>query len=236
MSRGSVVLPASLTASFSVVTRKLAPVRSAARRMRATWRSRYRWWSRSSIRSSGESDISASVAANCFGSATPHTERNRRPARASTSTGEPDSSRSPAPRKRAWKIGAAGCVRAIAASASASGEPRSTRVKTIASARRIAVERLAQASPRRRAPAAEGVAGVEEEQVDVARDGEVLESVVEDEEVGSEIRRAPRRLDAPLADDDDDAGGRAGEGDGLVASALGADERPIARRDDEDAS
>ena len=98
------------------------------------------------------------------------------------------------------------------------------------------IQRLAKASPRGSASAAEGIAGVEEEEVDVAGHGQMLEPVVEHEEIRAEVGRPPGGLDASLADDHDDSRGRSRQRDGLVAAALGGDQRALARRDDDDAA
>ena len=69
--------------------------------------------------------------------------------------------------------------------------------------------------------------------------GEINQSqlkAVEDEEIRAQIRRSPRRLDALLSDDDDDAGDRTGEGDRLVSAAAGVHERPLAGGDDDHAA
>ena len=150
------------------------------------------------------------MAANSDGLATPQTAMSRRSAKPAASSGAPFSSRRSDGRMRAWKIGASGRRRCEGAD----GFLRRRRPVHAREDEGVGAprgrDRLAQASGRRQAAAAEGIARVEQEQVHVAAHREVLEPVVEKEEVRAEVGRAPRRVDAPLADDDEDAGGGRG--------------------------
>ena len=197
--------PASLTASFSVVTIHAAPAGRAARWMRS--------------RSLALVAVVVAEGEDLLGPMPSSAGRRRERLRPrDAADGEAAASgRLPRVHRRALlivqtrrartrvKTGAAGWSRARARRASSAG---------CVSARAREDERV---GPRQRGEgsrsrpsggersAAEGVTGVQQEQVGVAPQGEVLEAVVEEEEVAAERRRHPRGFDAALADHDDDA-------------------------------
>src|SRR6266542_1227279 len=91
-------------------------------------------------------------------------------------------------------------------------------------------EWLAQPPARWETRSSEWVPAIQKQQVRVAFDRHVLIAVVQDEEVGSELARGARGLDAAACHDDDNSRQAQGQRDRLVSPLLRGDQRAVSRR------